>query len=319
MAACGQVFVISYAKPGFPGYGAARRAAWLAALFPQVRALVLDDARLAALCVERGLECPALPHDDDPDDEHRRFCGWLCLHVFGTGVDAVFTSEAYGDGFALALTACFQAPVRHVCVDRARLQVPISGTRARADPHALRAFLPAPVYAGFVERVCLLGGESSGKTALCAALAAHFATVWQPEFGRELWERKGGALVFDDMLTIGRTQVAREQAMLEQATRWLFCDTSPLTTLFYSEALFGRADAALAQLAARPYEHVVLCAPDIPFVQDGTRQDAAFRAIQHAWYRDQLARRGVDYVEVAGPLAQRVATVAQRLGMIGLT
>ena len=35
-----------------------------------------------------------------------------------------------------------------------------------------------------IKRVCLLGGESTGKTTLARALAAVYDTVWNPEFGR---------------------------------------------------------------------------------------------------------------------------------------
>lgn len=152
----------------------------------------------------------------------------------------------------------------------------------------------------------MLGGESSGKTTLAAALARELGSVWAPEFGRELWTEKNGALLFDDMLAIGRAQQAREQALLPDATRWLVCDTSALTTIFYSTEMFGRADPALAALAAQPYDVTLLCAPDFAFVQDGTRRDDGFRQRQHAWYVAELVRRGVPYTVIHGPLVRRV-------------
>lgn len=57
-------------------------------------------------------------------------------------IDVVFTSEDYGDRLAAELGA------RHVCVDKARRAVPISGTLARQDP-AGHAHLLAPVAAEF--------------------------------------------------------------------------------------------------------------------------------------------------------------------------
>jgi HTH-type transcriptional regulator, transcriptional repressor of NAD biosynthesis genes len=41
--------------------------------------------------------------------------------------------------------------------------------------------------------------------------------------------------------------------------------------------MFGQAAADLVQLAQRRYDTMFLCSPDFPFVQDGTRRDAAFR------------------------------------------
>src|SRR5439155_17477778 len=192
-------------------------------------------------------------------------------------VDAVFTSEAYGDGFAQALTRHFRdkagtgPSVRHLSVDPLRRQVPIAGSTIRADPHRHRDYLSDEVYRSFVRRVAILGGESSGKTRLAQALAARLDTAWVPEFGRELWEEREGKLRDEDMVRIATVQVEREEQAASQARRWLFCDTTPLTTLFYAMHLFGHADRQLHDLAQRPYDQVLLCAPDFDFVQDGTR------------------------------------------------
>jgi HTH-type transcriptional regulator, transcriptional repressor of NAD biosynthesis genes len=315
---CHEVVIISYSKPELPGCAPERREQWLAALFPQARRLVVTDARLREWFPDAA-ERLTMPTNEAEDSLHRQFTAALCLKVLGTTVDAVFTSEDYGDGFAEELTACFRRHhpsgpvVRHVLVDRARQVVPVSGTVIRADIEAHRQWLSPAVYASFVRRVCILGGESSGKSTLAEALARHFGTVRVPEYGRELWEAKSGALAYEDLLHIGETQVAAEEQALLRATRFLFCDTSPLTTLFYSRHLFQRADPKLEQLAGRHYDLVVLCAADFAFVQDGTRQDAAFRERQHAWYVAELARRGVPYLAVTGGLRQRTKQVSERL------
>ncbi|MEY2926580.1 MAG: hypothetical protein RL367_1057, partial [Pseudomonadota bacterium] len=129
---CDRLIIVSYTKPDFPGYDRALRERWLRALYPGVTSLVVDDIWLAANQPD-GL-FSAVPHDDEPEDIHRRFTAWLCLQVLGETVDAVFTSESYGDGFAAVLTDWFRDhagtshTVTHVCVDPAREQVPVSGT-----------------------------------------------------------------------------------------------------------------------------------------------------------------------------------------------
>ncbi len=304
---CEQLVVLSYTKPGFDGCESERRAAWLHARFPEVDSQVLDDAILRRLCASRGLAARELPDDAADADLHRRFVAWWLQEIRGVPVDAVFTSEDYGDGFAEVLSAHFQAPVRHVCVDKARLAVPVSGTQVRADPLAWRASLSPEVYASFVPRVALLGGESTGKSTLAAALAEALGTPWVPEYGRELWDAKYGALEFDDMLHIARTQVAREDLLAREANGVLVCDTTPLTTALYSEVLFGKVDDELARLATRRYDLLLLCAPDFPFVQDGTRRDDAFRKFQHEAYMRALASERVAPVVLTGNLPQRMA------------
>lgn len=318
--ACDEVVVISYTKPEFDGCGSDARRAWIAALFPQVRALVLDDEVLAAVCAAADIApLSRIPPNDAPEAIHRDFTGWLCWTVMGVAVDAVFTSEAYGDGFARALSAYFAsrspdaATVRHVCLDIARAAVPISGTAIRADPYAQRRYLDPLVYASLVKRVCIIGAESSGKTSLAQSLAARLDTAWAPEFGRELWEHKGGALTFDDMLLIAQVQAARELTLSQQAKQWLVCDTGALVTCFYSLDLFGAIDPALALLADQPYAATFLCAPDFPFVQDGTRRGDAFRQRQHEWYVAALNERGVAYTVLQGTLESRLSLAHERL------
>ncbi|WP_426074903.1 AAA family ATPase [Janthinobacterium sp. DSP2-3-3] len=312
--ACEELLVVSYTKPEFPGLEPVRREAWLRAQFPQAQIVVLDDARLAALCAARGVPARTLPHNDDDGELHRHFMGWLCWTVLALPVDAVFSSEDYGPGFARALERHYASgPVAHVSVDQARALVPVSGTLVRQDPQAHSAFLSPLVRAHFVTRVCVLGGESSGKTTLAAALAAHFDTGWVAEYGRELWESQDGILHYDDLLKIGREQLRREAQAAMAVQRWLFCDTSPLTTYFYCVEMFGKAEQALAQLAEHRYDLVLLCAPDFPFIQDGTRRDGDFRARQHAWYQAELARRGIAFIHVSGTVAGRVRQVAQVL------
>lgn len=317
---CEEVVIISYCKPEFPGCDAQRRKDWLSKLFPTARILTPTDADLSIRPLS-GEGFRELPANDADERTHRRFCGFLCRDVLGVTIEAVFTSEDYGDGFAGELTRSFRerdrgAPeVQHRLVDRQRRLIPASGTAVRKDVHAHRAWLSPIVYASFVQRICLLGGESSGKTILAEALARAFDTRHVSEYGRDLWEAKNGKLAFDDLLQIGLRQVALEEQAAGSAHRYLFCDTSPLTTLFYSRHLFGRAEAELERLANRAYHAVVLCAPDFPFVQDGTRQGESFRAHQHEWYLRELADRKIPFLLAEGSLERRVATIVDHLAV----
>ena len=246
---------------------------------------------------------------------HRQFCAWLCERYLGGAVEAVFTSEDYGDGFARALTEQFRKAdpalleVAHICVDKARAQVPVSGTKLRADLFKYRAHIPDAVYTSMIKRIALLGGESTGKSTLSIALAKHLKTEYVAEYGRDLWEAKNGELAFEDYLHIARTQIDWENKAALEADRYLICDTTPLTTEFYGHFYCGRVDPQLSVLAGRPYAHVFLCAADFAFVQDGWRIDEAFRARQQDWYRQKLEAAGIAYHVLTGPVAARIAQV----------
>lgn len=311
-AQCEQLVLLSWSRPERAGCEPERRANWLRIRFPELRSWVVTPEWVARQRAQ-GLALPDLPDESEPDAVQRQFVADFCLAVLGQPVDVVFTSEAYGEGFAAHLSRCFGRAVQHVEIDRARTQVPVSGTRLRADIHGLREYLAPSVYGGFVERIALLGGESTGKSSLALALAEALGTRHAAEYGRELWEEQGGVLGYDDLLRIGRTQVAREGELAGQCRRYLVCDTTPLTTLFYCRELFGRAEAELEQLAERHYHHLFLCADDFPFVQDGTRQDETFRRRQNQWYEQELTRRGWPFTRLTGSLQQRIEQVLHSL------
>jgi len=304
--ACEALIVLGYTNPELPR--CERRQEWLERAFPGTTCVAITADWLQA----RAPHLRVPPNDASPEAQ-RAFVARVCLDALGTSVDAVFTSEPYGDGFAAALSRHFAAPVAHVAVDPERRAVPISASRIRADPHGLRAFLSPHVYASYVDRIALIGGESSGKSTLAAALAEHFGTRVAPEYGRELWLRKKGLLEREDYLHIAEQQIARERAEAEQAHRYVFCDTTPATTLFYARDAFGSADARLEVLARRRYELQVLCAPDFPFVQDGTRRDSTFRRAQHDFYLAWLERSEDPWMVAQGRIEARVHTVATEI------
>lgn len=315
MQRCDDVVILSYTDLQLRGYEAETRARWLGQRFSYLTSHVLTQDTLMEMSRVNGLESVVgIPPDAASADEHRHFVAWLCLNLIGM-VDAVFTSETYGDGFAAVLAQRFGHPVTHVCVDLPRQTVPVSGTQIRQNPWAYHQYLAPEVLASFVKRIALLGAESTGKSTLSIALAQHLNTVFVPEYGRARWEETGGQLEYDDLQRIAEVQVAQEVAMATHANEWLVCDTTPLTTLFYCQDLFGRAPQVLHELACRPYDLTVLCAPDFSFVQDGTRQGPGFQQRQQSWYLHQLSRRGLEYHRALGSVAERVACLSQLVQM----
>ncbi|MGK5071639.1 AAA family ATPase [Janthinobacterium sp. ZB1P44] len=160
-------------------------------------------------------------------------------------------------------------------------------------------------------RVAILGAESSGKSTLAAALAERYGTVWVPEYLREFVATQGRVPVAEDQYGIARTQVEREDAAAAQARNYLFCDTTPLMTAVYSRHYFNGADAQLAALAAgHQYDATIVTAPDSPWTPDGLqRESEAVRQLIYRYLLDELDARGIAYLLVSGPLAQRLKQV----------
>lgn len=313
-----ELLVLVYANSDSPTHPAAVRAQWLRELYRGDE--LADGARIGATPLRifaLSAEADGVPPDAADDDTQREFVQqWLARQ--GQQVEVVFSSEAYGPGFAAYLG------VPHVAVDNARTQVPVSGTRVRADATALAAYLhplvaaqlgvvpPAPV-----PRAVFLGAESSGKSTLCAALAEACGTIWVPEYGRTLHEQKNGNLAYEDLLYIARRHAELEDEAAAQARGVLFCDTNAATTALYSYYYFHRCDPALRAMAAvcgQRYAHTFVCAPTVPFEQDGWRGPEALRSFQHGTILMQLDSYDIPYTLVEGTVAERVAQVRAVVG-----
>ncbi|MCS0607494.1 ATP-binding protein [Massilia solisilvae] len=165
-------------------------------------------------------------------------------------------------------------------------------------------------------RIVILGAESSGKSTLAEALAAHYGTVWVPEYLREFVETRGRVPFEEDQFGIARTQRERENALAERASRFLFCDTSPLMTAIYSRAYWNRVDAQLAALAsAHDYALTLVAAPDVPWEPDGLQRDGIERRQEvHRMVIETLDERRIPFVQVGGDLPQRLRQVRGLLG-----
>nr|WP_307732983.1 AAA family ATPase [Massilia agri] len=167
-----------------------------------------------------------------------------------------------------------------------------------------------------VQRIAILGAESSGKSTLAEALATRYGTLWVPEYLREFVDTRGRVPFESDQYPIARTQVEREDEAALRANGLLFCDTTPLMTALYSRQYWGRVDPQLARLDARhDYALTLVTAPDSPWEPDGLqRESEEVRQKVHRMLLDTLAARAIPYVLLEGDLAQRLRRVETLLG-----
>ena len=174
-------------------------------------------------------------------------------------------------------------------------------------------------FAVSVQRIAILGAESSGKSTLAAALAGHYGTLWVPEYLREFVDTRQRVPFEADQVVIARTQMLREEEAASRASRWLFCDTTPLMTALYSRFYWHRVDEELAQMAARhPYAATFVAAPDTPWEADGLqRESAEIRDYVHGQVLEALRARGIAFTLLEGGVEERVARAAEVLAKLG--
>lgn len=159
-----------------------------------------------------------------------------------------------------------------------------------------------------LRRIAILGAESSGKSTLAAALAAHYGTPWVPEYLREFVETHGRTPCEHDQFDIALMQVQREDAAARHALRFLFCDTTPVMTALYSRFYWKRVDRRLAALAGlRRYDMTLVTAPDMPWIADGMQRESdQVRQAIHAMLLAMLDEQGLRYELICGGEARRL-------------
>ncbi len=174
---------------------------------------------------------------------------------------------------------------------------------------APRRTTPAPVRKGRLQRVLILGAESTGKTRLACDLASHFQTTWSPEYLREYFDRRKGKLTARDQLPIVLGHLRREKEKARSAHRVFFIDTDSLLSSIYFEHYFGQSDPRVRELANQEqYDLVLLTHPDVPWVADPQRDLPQGREGIHRQIETELRRRGIRWVDVRGDWEKRWAT-----------
>ena len=143
-----------------------------------------------------------------------------------------------------------------------------------------------------IVKIALFGPESTGKTTLAKQLAAHYDTVWTPEFARDYlqlkWDKEQKICDVDDVLPIAYGQVALENKMLAVANKYLFCDTNLLVTKVFSDMYYNYCDPLLEKAAQEhEYDLFFLTDIDVPWENDDLRdkpdgREGVFEIFKHS-------------------------------------
>ena len=65
-----------------------------------------------------------------------------------------------------------------------------------------------------IQKIVVIGPESTGKSTLCAELAAHYQTIWVEEYARQYLSEHGTKYSFDNLLTIAKGQIENEEKLI---------------------------------------------------------------------------------------------------------
>ncbi len=171
----------------------------------------------------------------------------------------------------------------------------------------------------------ILGPESSGKTQLAEALAAHYQTAWVPEVARDILENNGNQYTKNDLHKIAQAQINEiERVQKEWKEKWkpqatqpfIFLDTDLQVIRVWSEWVFGHCDSELLKMLATQTHHgYLLCEPDLPWEADPLRSNPDERdrlAIYHH-YREMLIDLEKPWASISGSGTARLDRALEAL------
>jgi nicotinamide riboside kinase len=161
--------------------------------------------------------------------------------------------------------------------------------------------------------VAIVGAESTGKTALAAALAERVAAetglacTWVPEHLRLWCEREGRTPLQHEQHAIAAAQREAVEAAA-QGHDLVLADTTPLMTAVYSRMVFDdRSLFAEAAAWQRRCALTLLTALDLPWVADGLQRDGPHvREPVDALIREALITHALPWSLVAGEGEARI-------------
>ncbi len=155
-------------------------------------------------------------------------------------------------------------------------------------------------------KIAVVGPESTGKSTMSEYLAAHYNTIWVPEYARSYCEKLTEPPTWQDEINMFYGQVALEDELRTKASKLLICDTTFLTVKIWSEYTFSKApQQVLDELPKRPYDFYLLLNIDMPWEEDPLRDFPHMREhFMEVWYKE-LNELNAKYVLIEGTGTKR--------------
>ena len=181
-------------------------------------------------------------------------------------------------------------------------------------------------------KVAVSGSHGTGKTTLLDALQRHNPTNVQvlPETPRLLIELAGDSTYLrrEKNTLINEIAIIPRQMALETRisvdTDLIICDRTVADDWAYTSLLFpDELRSPAVMLTARTvrdwlksYDRIFLLRPELPLVDDGTREDSsAFQSEVDAFLDRYYAEAGVPVISLAGSLEERSNTFLNEVSM----
>lgn len=167
-----------------------------------------------------------------------------------------------------------------------------------------------------MQKIAIVGPESSGKSALSEALATRYNSHFVKEYAREYLLNRNNDYEEKDLLEIAKGQLDLEQKQARKANQLLFCDTTILVIIVWALYKYGRVDPKIVDMY-RPEDYALhlLLKPDLIYSEDPLRENPSFEEREQLFdiYHQKLRESKANFEIIGGQNEVRLKNAQKAL------
>jgi len=162
-------------------------------------------------------------------------------------------------------------------------------------------------------KIAFTGPESSGKTTMAELIAEAYSTTFIPEYAREFLKDKTTYTLAD------LDEIAEQQVELCKASKntLVISDTEMAVMLIWSQEKFKEVSPIIQHLwESQDFDHLFLCAPDIPWEADKLRENPLDRERLFVLYEVVLENSKKPFTILKGTIDQRIIDCNKQMELL---
>ena len=162
-------------------------------------------------------------------------------------------------------------------------------------------------------KIAFTGPESSGKTTMAELIAEAYSTSFIPEYAREFLKDKITYTLAD------LDEIAEQQVELCKASKnkLVISDTEMAVMLIWSQEKFKEVSPIIQDLwELQDFDHLFLCAPDIPWEADKLRENPLDRERLFQLYEVVLENSKKPFTILKGTIEQRIIACKKQMELL---
>ncbi|NQU32684.1 MAG: ATP-binding protein [Bacteroidetes bacterium] len=156
------------------------------------------------------------------------------------------------------------------------------------------------------KRIAITGPESTGKSLLTEQLAKYYNSSMVSEYVRDYFLNREYNYNIEDLVTIAKGQLQREEDIAETSVGSLFCDTEFISFSVWSEVIYKHVPSWITEhVKNHRYDLYLLCNIDIDWEADPLRKNSHNRQYIFDLFVKELENNNFNYKVISGIGEQR--------------